>query len=67
MTEMSLTFRIYISKMEAVATKCADEDRRLDAVQTLALICLLLDGWKPDPPDGGGEVIDLSQWKLRAA
>lgn len=46
------------------------EDRAIygdqDAAKSLACMALLVEGWRPSSPDGGGEVIDFMPF-LKAA
>lgn len=37
------------------------------AVKSLACMALLVEGWRPSDPDGGGEVIDLMPYLKMAA
>ncbi len=55
-TEDRRLVREHIRHLEWLALECPDEERRTDAVKTLAAMVLLTGG--DDPPDkGGGEVI----------
>lgn len=37
------------------------------AVKSLACMALLVEGWRPADPDGGGEIIDLMPYLKMAA
>lgn len=48
MTKLNKAFQDHVRKLEAVATTSRSKDRREDAVRSLATICLLVNGWKPE-------------------
>lgn len=52
--ETNAAFVAHVKDLEARAI-----DGELHAVKSLACMALLVDGWRPSDPDGGGEVIDL--------
>lgn len=65
-------FRDHVKALETTAISDLDESRRLEAARSLAAICLLMEGWRPDggDPDGGGEeipegaeVVNLALWR----
>ena len=61
-------FKAHIDELERMAE--ADD---WFAAKSLACMALLIDGWRygdpdpVDPPDGGGEIIDLSAYRRRLA
>jgi hypothetical protein len=68
MTETDAAFAAHIRKLQWLALRCSDQDRREDAVRSLACMVLLGLG-----ESGDGEVVDLAsyraiaQWAERAA
>lgn len=68
---MGETSRLYREHVETLlaAAEAGDEI----AAKSLACLALVCEGWRygdpdpTDPPDGGGEVIDLSAWRERLA
>lgn len=67
MDEIAKAFSEHVEKLVLLGTKCPDEDRRLDAIRSLAGMALLIEGWRPPEPDGGehvdgSNVIDISAY-----
>lgn len=55
-------FVAHVKDLERLAVE-GDET----AVKSLACMALLVEGWRPVNPDGGGEVIDLMPYLKMAA
>lgn len=60
-TKTRAAFVAHIQKLELEALAGND-----DALRSLACMALLADGERPDDPNGGCEIIDLSQWRAAA-
>ena len=55
----------FVAHVKDLEQKAIDGDRH--AVKSLACMALLVEGWRPSNPDGGGEVIDLMPYLKMAA
>lgn len=60
--ETNAAFLAHVKDLEARAI-----DGEQHAAKTLACMALLVEGWRPSDPDGGGEVIDLTPYLKIAA
>ena len=60
--ETNAAFVTHVKDLERLAIG-GDEH----AVRSLACMALLVEGWRPSDPDGGGEVIDLTPYLKMAA
>jgi hypothetical protein len=47
----------FVAHVKDLERMAIEGDER--AVKSLACMALLVEGWRPTDPDGGGEVIDL--------
>lgn len=52
-------FVAHVRKLESLSINCEEEERKEDAVRSLACMALLAEGFRPSDPDGGCEVVDL--------
>ena len=48
MKKLTEAFHTHVQKLETIGTTSKSKDRREDAVRSLATICLLVNGWKPE-------------------
>lgn len=60
--ETNAAFAAHVRNLEQRAL-----DGDLHAIKSLACMALLVEGWRPTDPDGGGEVIDLMPYLKLAA
>lgn len=55
----------FVAHVKDLEQRAIDGDHH--AVKSLACMALLVEGWRPSNPDGGGEVIDLMPYLKMAA
>lgn len=53
-------FRDHVKVLETTAISDPDESRRLEAARSLAAICLLMEGWRPDEDAGA---VNAALWR----
>ena len=62
---MPTTRELFEAHVNAVLAKAEDGDDF--AIKTLACMALLAEGFPDGDGDGGGEVVDLREWRQRIA
>jgi len=53
-------FRDHVKALETTAISDLDESRRLEAARSLAAICLLMEGWRPDED---ASAVNVALWR----
>lgn len=54
------TYTAFVAHIREIEKRAVDGDQH--AAKSLACLALLMEGWRPGPPDGGGEIIDFAPY-----